>query len=146
MHRYKIINSCKDIVDIDNDKIFIESNSKNTIENMKYSKEMLDNLKKSGQISDIKRVMIITSSFHCKRAMLSMKKYFPDVEVMSCPSTNDLTEKGSIFNKESMMKNPYYMDQFRKELNAIVSYTRNGSIYDDEIDVNIRDKNDDIGR
>ena len=137
---YKMIKSCKDIIRIDDDKIFFEPDSKNTIENMKNSKELIDNLVLSGKIPEVKRIMIITSVYHCKRAILSFKKYFPDTEVMACPSTNDITEKGSKLDKESLMKNPFFINQFKKELNAIVSYTRNGSIADGAINIKDEEK------
>ena len=87
-------------------------------------------MQKEGKVDKINRIMIITSSFHCRRAELSFKKYFPDVEVMSCPATMDITNAGILFNKNDLMSSAYYMQQFRNELNAIVNYTRNGSIAD----------------
>lgn len=127
---YKIMKACQDIIQIDGEKIFYEQNSTNTIQNLEYSKKLLDDLQKEGKVDKINRIMIITSSFHCRRAELSFKKYFPDVEVMSCPATMDITNAGILFNKNDLMSSAYYMQQFRNELNAIVNYTRNGSIAD----------------
>ncbi len=129
-----LMDSCKDIGHIDKDKIFFESESANTIQNLEYSKRLLDQLQASGKVDEIKRIMIITSSFHCRRAVLSFKKYFPDIDVLACPATRDFEDKGLTFTKESLMSNNYYNQQFKNELNAIVNYTRNGSISDMDIE------------
>ena len=127
---YRIMQACKDIIHIDDDKIFFEPASINTTQNLAFSKNLLDTLQASGQVDLIKRIMIVTSSFHCRRAELSFKKYFPGIEVMSCPATLDITNNGLSFDKKVLMQDPYYMQQFRNELNAIVNYSRNGSISD----------------
>lgn len=131
---YKIIQACKEIVDIDDDKILFEGKSKNTIENVQFSKDIM-----CSKMPSIKRIMLITSCFHCKRAELTFKKYFPEVEVMTCPSTKDIKERGASLDKETLMSNPYYMGEIKKELNAIVSYSKKGIIADEEIDKSIFD-------
>ena len=78
--------------------------------------------------------MIITSSFHCRRAILSFKKHFPGIEVLACPATRDIESQGLTFTKESLMQSEYYSEQFRNELNAIINYTRNRSIEDMDIE------------
>ena len=127
---YRIMKACQDIINISDDKVFFEPNSINTIQNLEYSKALLDDLQKSGKVDSIKRIMIVTSSFHCRRAELSFKKYFPGIEVMSCPATLDINNAGLNFNKDELMQDQYYMQQFKNELNAIVNYSRNGSISD----------------
>ena len=77
--------------------------------------------------------MIVTSSFHCRRALLTFKKYFKDLKILACPSTLDLKEKGVTLAKEEMLNSEYYKKQIENELNAIVNYTRNGSIEDCDI-------------
>lgn len=131
---YRIMKACQDIIHISDDKIFLEPNSINTIQNLEYSKALLDDLQKSGKVDSIKRIMIVTSLFHCRRAELSFKKYFPDIEVMSCPATLDINNAGISFKKEDLMQDQYYMQQFRNELNAIVNYSRNRSISDLDIE------------
>lgn len=125
---YSIIKACQDIISISDDKIFFEYDSENTIQNLEYSKKLLDDLQKSNKIDKVNRIMIITSSFHCRRAELSFKKYFPDIDVLSCPATMDIENAGLNFTKNDLMNNPYYMQQFRNELSAIINYTKNGSI------------------
>ena len=94
----------------------------------------------SDKINKIERIMIITSSFHCRRATLSFKKYFPDIDILACPSTKVMENSNVKFEKESMMNNKYYMQQFRNELDAIINYSRNGSIVDANIEDYITDE------
>lgn len=134
----KIIKACSEIGNIDKEKILLENNSSNTKENI------LNSMQIASSLENIKRVMIITSSFHCKRAKLSFKKYFPDVEVEVCPSTKDLSDNGVTLEKESYMSKHYYRQQVRNELKGIIDYSKNESIADEEIkDINLKE-NDEI--
>ena len=138
---YKMIKASEGVLHIPEEKIHFEPNSINTIQNLEYSKRILDDLQEKRGENKIKRIMIITSSFHCRRAVLSFKKYFPNIDVLSCPATKDIENRKIEFSKESMMNDKYYMQQFKNELDAIISYTRNGSIADANIEDYISDKN-----
>ena len=129
----KIVNACRTIVDIDENKIFLENKSKNTRENIENSMEMMQELLKEGKVEDVKSVMIITSCFHCKRVEMQWKKYYPFVNVKACPSTKDLDDNGISLERDSLTSNAYYKTQIRKELEGIIAYTRNGTIVDEEI-------------
>lgn len=126
--------TCHNIAEIDEDKIFFEDQSQNTIQNLQFSRKLLDELQSTGRIDPVKRMMIITSCFHCRRAALSFKKHFPNVDVLACPATRDFESNGLEFTKESLMSNGYYNQQFKNELDAIINYTRNGSIADMDIE------------
>ena len=125
--------ACEDIIHINDDKIFFEDKSENTVQNLMLSKELLDSLQREGKIDTINSLMIITSSYHCRRAELCFKKYFPEIDVISCPSTKDVTDKGLSLNQHDLMADNYYMGEIRKEIEAIINYTRNGSISDADI-------------
>lgn len=137
---YKIMKAAQEAVNIPDDKLFFEQESLNTIQNLDYSKVLLDELQDSGKIGEIKRIMVITSAYHCRRSMLSFKKFFTDVEVMVCPSTLDIKEKGLQLKKDDLMKNNFFMNKCRNEINAIVNYTRNKNIADAKIEDVIDDK------
>ncbi|MBQ9266795.1 MAG: YdcF family protein [Clostridia bacterium] len=137
---YKIMKASQDVVSIPDDKMFLEKDSMNTVQNLQYSRKLLDELQEEGKVHKVKKIMVITSSFHCRRAILSFKKYFPDAEVMACPSTLDLKNRGLEIDRNSLMADRYYMQQFKNEASAIVNYTKNGSIADGEIEDVISDK------
>lgn len=113
------------------DKIFYEPFSNTTLENIKCIKYIFRGLEERGEVDGINSAMLVTSSFHCRRAMLTFRKYFKGLEILACPSTLDFQEEG--FSKKSMLNSPYYRKQIENELNAIVNYTRNGSIEDCDI-------------
>jgi len=113
------------------DNIFYEPYSNTTLENIKCIKYVFRGLEERGEIDSVNSAMLVTSSFHCRRATLTFRKYFKGLEILACPSTLDFGEEG--FNKETMLQSDYYRKQIENELNAIVNYTRNGSIEDCDI-------------
>ena len=94
---------------------------------------MFKNIQSTGEVPKINRVMLVTSSFHCRRAILSFRKYFKDIDICACPSTLDFKEKGINFSRDDMINSDYYRKQIENELDAIINYTRNGSIEDCDI-------------
>ena len=112
--------------------IFHEPFSFNTKDNMQYTKKYIESLLKTGELKELKRIMVVTSSFHCQRARLTFKKYFPNVEILTCPSTLDFQRIGSELGP-NMMKNSYYKKQIINECNALINYSKNGSIADEEV-------------
>lgn len=126
--------------DIPQTNVYHEPFSNTTIENIKYTEALFRGLVKRGEVPAINKVMIVTSSFHCRRAMLTFKKYFKDLDITACPATLDFKEKGIDFSKEGMIASDYYRKQIENELNAIVNYTRNGSIEDCNIEEIIDEK------
>ena len=109
-------------------KIFHEPFSFDTKQNMEYTKGFLKTSQRTGEIPNIGRMIIVTSSFHCRRAYLTFKKQFPNVEIAVCPSTVDLTDRG--LSLERMLESNYYSTQVSRECQAIINYSRNGSIAD----------------
>lgn len=115
------------------ENIYHEPFSNNTIENIKNTAALFRNLQRPNNIGAINKVMIVTSSFHCRRAMLAFKKYLRNIEICSCPSTLDFKDKGITFCKADMLGHEYYRRQIENELDAIINYTRKGSIEDCDI-------------
>ena len=114
-------------------RIFHEPFSANTKENMHNTKIFIDSLERSGELPKIDRIMVVSSSFHCRRAILTFKKMFPNIEIVACPATKDLQRNNTILGPE-MMQNDYYRKQIANECNAIVNYTKNGSIEDVDLE------------
>ena len=112
----------------------VESNSINTLQNVLFTRNIIDDLVANCGVDKPKRLMIITSPFHCRRACLTFKKYFPNCDVIACPSTAGMVNKGVPFTKEALMANPYYSKQFRNECDAIINYSRKGDIADMDIE------------
>ena len=113
-------------------KIFHEPFSYNTKQNIEYAKALLDWLLKTNRLAKLDRIIIVTASYHCKRALLNFKKYFSDVDIKVCYSTEDLKELGVSFGKE-MLQSEYYRRKINQECDAIINYSRKGFIYDAEL-------------
>ncbi len=89
-----------------------------------------------GKIKQLKKIIIITSCYHCKRAELTFKKYFekyPNIEIQVCPSTLDLKKDNLVLSKESITNNKNIMDKYRTELKSIIKYIGFGDLVDEEI-------------
>ena len=119
--------------EVPQNNIFHEPFSNNTVENIKYTEALFRSIIKRGEVSNIDSVMIITSSFHCRRAMLTFRKYFEKLKISACPTTLDFKERGLSLCKEDILNSEYYRKQIENEINAIINYTRNGSIEDCDI-------------
>ena len=117
---------------LSNTKIFHEPFSYNTRENIEYGRTLINELLKRKEINKLERMIIVTSSFHCKRAYLTFKKAFQDIEILACPATLDLEDRGTSLGR-AMLSNAYYNKQIHLECNAIVNYSKNGSILDAEL-------------
>ena len=119
--------------DVPQSHIFHEPFSNNTVENIKYTEALFRSIVKRGEVPKIDSVMLVTSSFHCRRAVLTFRKYFKKFKILACPTTLDFKEKGLRFCKEDILNSEYYRTQIENELNAIVNYTKNSSIEDCDI-------------
>ena len=110
-------------------KYLREPFSDNTKENMEYTKALLKSQLKAQGLEKLRRIIIVTSSFHCRRAYLTFKKQFPEVEVIVCPATQDLQD-ANVSLGTGMLDSSYYKTQISRECNAIINYSKNGSIAD----------------
>ncbi len=110
-----------------------ESFSINTIQNVIFTRNIIDDLVVNCGVDKPKRIMLITSPFHCRRACLSFQKYFQNCEVIACPSTAGMTKKGLPFTKDALMADSYYSKQFRNECDAIINYSKKQDIADIDI-------------
>ncbi len=113
-------------------KIFHEPFSFNTKENMQNTKALISGLVARGELEKVNSLIVVSSSFHCRRAMLTFEKNFPGLKVFSCPATLDLDKRGVKLGRD-MLNNPYYKQQIENECQAIINYSRNGTIENAEL-------------
>lgn len=110
---------------VDENDIEVESESKDTMENILNGAKFLEEYKKS---KHIKKVILITTTFHMKRSMLLAKKYFPkDVEIIPCPADDLLTKR------DTWYKNQEGYERAVGEIIGIKEYAKNNIIDSFEI-------------
>ena len=74
--------------------IIVESNSKNTIENIKNVYNILKKV-------DVNKIIIITSQFHLKRSYLIARDIFPNqIKIKMVPSTDGFTDKDNWYKND----------------------------------------------
>jgi len=56
------------------DKLLLENKSTNTLENVLFSKKLLE---EKNKLKNIKSILIIAKNYHARRALMTLKKYFP---------------------------------------------------------------------
>ena len=64
-----------------------------------------------------------------KRTLLTFKKKLPEVEIIGCPSTQDLVDRDISLNKDALMNNDYNRKQILLEPEKCQKYTRD--VYDE---------------
>ncbi|MEH7443960.1 YdcF family protein [Bacillus sp. JJ1122] len=109
---------------IPEDKILVEDVSKNTKENVLASLLVLDRWL---PLHKIRRLLIVTSSYHIRRTYLTFKTYMPDwIEFTLCPADDQNTCKDNWF------LSPYGRQRAVNEAKKIIEYIGWGAIVDDE--------------
>jgi uncharacterized SAM-binding protein YcdF (DUF218 family) len=102
--------------------ILIETNSKNTKENIIFSREMIDRV---FGLQNIKKIILVTNFFHLRRCYLSMKTFMPEwieyslcgvLDVNTRPDNWWTNEKGKI--------------RVMNEIERLIKYTRSKEIFD----------------
>jgi hypothetical protein len=105
--------------------IIVESQSKNTIENVLRSKEILD--EKVG-LSNIRRILIVSTFYHMRRCFLTLKTYMPlHIEYSLCPAQDNSTRPNNWWENEQGTK------RVISEVEGLIYYTRNKRIVDFEV-------------
>jgi uncharacterized SAM-binding protein YcdF (DUF218 family) len=81
--------------------ILIEDKSMNSVENAINTAEIL---KKEVGLENIDNLLLITSEFHLKRAMLSFKKYIPSANYILVATKDGIHDKDNWINTEDGRK------------------------------------------
>ncbi len=105
--------------------IILESNSQNTIENILCA---LLELQRNFYLNKIKRVILVTTTYHMRRSLHIARYLFPEhIKVIPCPADDTNTKR------DNWMKNEAGTKRARMEAMKIVICVRNGVIPDFEI-------------
>ena len=105
--------------------IILESLSQNTVENLQFALEKLQ------QISDfdgIHRVLLVTTAYHMRRSLAIARHLFPEhITISPCPANDNNTRR------DNWMHTPAGMERAKGEAMKIVRYVTGGVIPDFEI-------------
>lgn len=105
--------------------LILETFSQNTVENM-FGLLLL--LQRTFQINRVKRVLLVTTTFHMRRSLALARYLFPDhIEVFPCPADDRNTRCDNWMNSENGRKRA--LDEVRNIINAV----KNGLFPDFEV-------------
>lgn len=105
--------------------ILIETASTNTKENVLASLFVLDRWM---PLHLMKRILIVTASYHMRRAYLTLKTYMPPwIEYSLCPADDRHT------NKDNWYLNKYGRQRVQAETAKIIHYVKQGALIDEEL-------------
>jgi len=100
--------------------IILENQSTNTLENVLFSKKIIE--KKLG-FSNIKKIIAVVKHYHSRRALMTLKKHFPkNIELI--PVTYEIYG----FTKNNWHKNETGKEKAMSEWNKIPKYLKKGDI------------------
>lgn len=105
--------------------ILTETQSLHTKENVLASLLILD---RAFDLHHIKRILIVTSSIHTRRVLLTMKTYMPEWISYSLAPIDDRTTK-----ETNWFKSPYSRKRVLTEATKLVEYARIGAILDQDV-------------
>ncbi len=102
------------------DDVILESKSTNTLENVLFSKQIID--EKIG-FNKIKKIIAVVKHYHSRRALMTLKKHFPKT-VELIPVTYEIYgfTEGNWFNNKIGKK------KIVSEWNKILKYLKKGDI------------------
>ncbi|SHH32243.1 DUF218 domain-containing protein [Clostridium collagenovorans DSM 3089] len=105
--------------------LLFEENSLTTKENIICS---LLSLEREFKLSNLRKVLLVTTAYHLRRGVLMAKTYFPNwIEIIPCPAEDTNTNRNNWFYTEEGIA------RASEEAWKIVCYINEGSIPDFEI-------------
>ncbi|WP_218094342.1 YdcF family protein [Paenibacillus solanacearum] len=113
---------------VSEEDILVEPLSTNTRDNVLFSSKILED---SIGLATVRRILIVTTTYHMRRAFMTMKTYLPDsITYTFCPVDDQNTKRENWFLNEKGTA------RAREECKKIIIYTRNGQLRDFDIEVN----------
>jgi uncharacterized SAM-binding protein YcdF (DUF218 family) len=114
MPEYKAMSIESAALGLPADVLITEKKSLNTAENFIFTKEIL-----SEKYPECRKIIVVTTAYHMKRACLLAKRHMPEYEIIPCPtdkgstrrSTWQLTEKGRNTVCKEIMKLKLYAEK-----------------------------------
>lgn len=105
--------------------ILVETVSTNTKENILASLLILDRF---FHLHHLKRILVVTASYHMRRTHLTLKTYMPNwIEYSLCPAEDRNTKKDNWF------LNKYGRQRVIAESTKLIKYIQQGAIVDDDV-------------
>lgn len=105
--------------------ILTEEMSLHTLENVLASLLVLD---REFHLHTIKRLIVVTTSYHMKRLHLTLKTYMPDwITFTLCPAEDNHTREDNWFLSETGIK------RVKSESAKVIKYVKQGAFNDEEI-------------
>jgi uncharacterized SAM-binding protein YcdF (DUF218 family) len=109
--------------------ILTEDLSLHTLENVLASLLVLD---REFHLHNIRRLLVVTTSYHMRRLHLSLKTYMPDwISFTLCPVDDDNTNEDNWFLSDSGVK------RVKGETGKLIRYVKQGALEDEDVDVDI---------
>lgn len=106
--------------------ILIEDISLNTLENVVASLLVLD---RAFHLYNIRRLLVVTTSFHMRRLYLTLKTYMPNwIHFSLCPANDTSTSKDNWFLTEKGKM------RVQAESQKLIKYVKQGALLDLDID------------
>ncbi|MEQ2529457.1 YdcF family protein [Robertmurraya yapensis] len=107
--------------------LLIEDRSLHTLENVLASLLVLNRV---FHLYNVKRLLVVTSSYHMKRLYLTLKTYMPDWVQFTLCTADDLNTR-----KENWFLSEIGRNRVRSEATKLVTYVKQGALRDLEIDI-----------
>ncbi|MFH1460817.1 MAG: YdcF family protein [Patescibacteria group bacterium] len=105
---------------VNQDGIILEDQSTNSLENILFSKQIIE--EKFG-FNNIKKIIAVVKHYHSRRALMTMKKHFPkSIELI--PVTYEIYG----FTKDNWFENEVGKEKVMSEWNKIPIYLEKGDI------------------
>jgi uncharacterized SAM-binding protein YcdF (DUF218 family) len=113
---------------IPEEDIMVEPLSTHTRDNVLFSSKILES---SVGLASIRRILIVTTTYHMRRAFMTMRTYLPDsITYTFCPVDDKNTKRDNWFLSEKGTL------RVRDECRKIIIYTRDGQLRDFDVELN----------
>ncbi|MCR8847945.1 YdcF family protein [Rossellomorea sp. SC111] len=110
---------------VSEEDILTEDVSLHTLENVLASLLVLN---RAFHLYNIRRVLVVTSSYHMRRMHLTLKTYMPDwISFTLCPVDDDNTNEDNWFLSETGVK------RVKGETEKLIRYVKQGALEDEDI-------------
>ncbi|MFD1675762.1 YdcF family protein [Alicyclobacillus fodiniaquatilis] len=109
---------------VDAEDILTETESKHTKENVLASLLTLD---REFQLQSVRRLLVVTTTFHMRRCYLALNTFMPHWIQYSLCSVDDRTTRS-----DNWWLNPKGLDRARNEARKVIEYVQIGALIDDE--------------
>ncbi|QHE60546.1 YdcF family protein [Rossellomorea vietnamensis] len=107
--------------------ILTEDISLHTLENVLASLLVLD---REFHLHNIRRLLVVTTSYHMRRLHLTLKTYMPNwVSFTLCPVGDDNTNEDNWFRSETGVK------RVKEETEKLIRYVKQGALEDEDVNI-----------